>query len=142
MTPILKWLILTALINVTVPTAAPESGIASRYDPGVMGHTIAARLDMGHLTPQQVAAVDVYVAVLDCADIGRNVWIWFNGADDWLPALVTDCAVRDDSDGARSWMVDNGVLFEVDGTTAARYGYTCVCSKPALMSWVDPWVMP
>lgn len=130
------------MTKLLVIAAAIISGNASRYDVGVMQATIDARIEMGHLTEAQVAAHDAYIAVEDCGDIGRSAWVWFEGADSWIHALVADCAVRDDSDGARSWMRDNAILFEIDGVTAQEAGYTELGARRAALSWDRPPLWP
>lgn len=130
----------TWFIHVVLLTIAPapvESGWASRYDEGVMAATVAARQEWGQL-PQDLSGWDSFIAVPDCAEIGDTVWIWFDGLDDWQRALVTDCARRDDGDGALTWMRDNRILFEVGWTTAERGGFTCLCSRRALLTREQP----
>lgn len=119
-------------------------GVGSRYDAGVMAATIDARQAglTAYALPADIDHYDGYIAVRDCEDVGREAWIWFAGVDRWLHVLVTDCAVRDDSDGARSWMDDHGVLFEIDGRTAAHYGYTERGVRSALMAWSPPQLRP
>lgn len=125
------------------------TGFTSRYDPGVMEATIDARIGWGELTPELVAAHDAYIAVVDCELIGASAWLQINGGShyqtgdpvnggEWVHALVTDCAVRDDSDGAKSWMLDNNILCEIDGATATRYGFTHYGLLPVQLVWSPP----
>jgi len=127
------------------------TGLTSRYSPGVMQATIAARIEMGQLSAHSVAAHDGYVAVLDCNRIGDTLWIMVNDGRHWQTGelvdggrwqrvLVTDCARRDGADGARSWMADNGILTELDYYTAARYGFTHLGAVPVVVSEVVPMI--
>ena len=125
------------------------SGLSSRYDIGVFPATVDARIEMGHISQDQVATHDGFAATVDCDMIGTTLYVMPNGGlnmvtgevvndGDWQRVLVADCAVRDDSDGAKSWMLNNGILIEVDGSLAARYGYTHYGLMPVVVSMVEP----
>lgn len=124
-------------------------GFASRYDDGVMRATIKARIEMGQLSDHQVAQYDGYVAVEDCGQIGQPLWVLINDGrhylsgelvDDgrWQKVLITDCARRDDGDGAKSWMAENGILIEMDYNLAAKYGFTHLGALPVVISDTPP----
>lgn len=131
-------------MRLLIPVFALILGLASRYDPGVMRATIEARQagETDYALPSDIEHYDGYIATLECEDVGREAWVWFDGVDRWLHVLVTDCAVRDDSDGARSWMQDNNILFEIDGRTAARYGYSELGPRSGMLSWARPMIRP
>ena len=111
-------LITLALILAGIPH---QQGWASQYSANMMKPTIQARIDMGHITHKQVRMADVYVAVVDCSRLGEMGYISINGS---MPEiyLVTDCARRDDGDGAKSWMTENNILVEINHAAAVRHG--------------------
>lgn len=99
-------------------------GIASQYSPGVMERVVTYRQARDQL-PQNVSRYAGFVAVPDCADIGKELWVRPSGGD-WELMLVADCASKTDSrwqDGLSGyrWMVLNRVLVEVDFETAKRW---------------------
>lgn len=98
-----------------------ESGHMSAYDKNPTKFTLKARLDFEQLTRQQLLRADVFLAVPDCNRIGDEVLVRINGGP-WQRGLIFDCAVRDDSDGARSWMAENNIVAEVDWFTWQEVG--------------------
>lgn len=124
-------------------------GLTSRYDLHVFPATVAARVEHGTITRDQVATHDGFAAVVDCSLIGRTIWALPNGGlhyetgqpvagQEWRRLLVADCARRDGADGARSWMLANNILLEIDGELAAEYGYTHLGPLPVVVSTVKP----
>ena len=111
-------LITLALILAGIPH---QQGWASQYSANMMKPTIVARIDMEHITHKQVKMADVYVAVVDCSRLGEMGYISINGASPEV-YLVTDCARRDDGDGAKSWMTENNILVEINHAAAVRHG--------------------
>ena len=98
--------------------------IASQYAQGGMERVIANR-QAGRTAvslPADLPRVDGYAAAKECSEIGSVILLRPVGADRWDRLLVVDCAVRDDSDGTRTWMDRKGVIAEVDHETALRWG--------------------
>jgi len=94
-------------------------GVSSQYAPGKMERVITYR--QTHATayplPTPLPAADGYIAVRDCAQIGRVWTVIHAGRAERL--LVVDCA----GDAATvAWMQRGNVLMEVDGATAQRWG--------------------
>jgi hypothetical protein len=125
------------------------TGFTSRYDIGVFPATVDARLQMGHITQDQVNNHDGFAATVDCDLIGTTLYVMPNGGlhmetaevvnnGDWQRVLVADCAVRSGHDGARDWMLDNNILLELDGLLAAEYGYTHYGLMPVVVSLNEP----
>lgn len=101
MTPLLALALLTA-------------GDATYYAPGVMAEVYANRLAWGQVQP--CAECVGYVALMDCRDIGRLVWLdWGDGRDG--PYLVIDCAAAAHVAGLR----ERNRVVEVDYATAMRH---------------------
>jgi len=95
------------------------SGVASQYAPGKMEAVIAYRQThpTAYAPPNPLPAVDGFIAVLDCSDLGKTWYFRYDGVVESF--LVVDCA----GDAAtREWMTRNGIIAEVDGETARRWG--------------------
>jgi hypothetical protein len=108
------------------------SGWASQYAPGRMQEVIRVRQTRPTAMPlpAELPAVDGYIAVLDCAEIG-NVW-YLRYGESVESFLVVDCA----GDAAtRAWMTRNNILVEVDHATALRWG---VVGRGAQIEVVQP----
>lgn len=125
------------------------TGLTSRYDIGVFPATVEARQSWGELSQDQIDNHDGFAAVVDCDLIGQTIYAlpnngqhWHTGElvdnGEWQRLLIADCAVRDDSDGAKSWMLDNNILIEIDGELAQSYGYTHQGVLPVVISTVPP----
>ena len=65
------------------------SGMATRYDPGVMQPTVANRIRWGHV-PSGTDAAEC-LALMDCQRLGNLVWLEHGGTVDG-PYTVCDCA--------------------------------------------------
>ncbi len=119
-------------MNVITPlliTASIVCGFASRYDQLPTDATLDYRLEMG----EAQTGYPVYIARPDCSEIGLEYWVEYGNG--WQLSQVFDCAVRDDSDGALSWMTNNNILVELDYYSAASvgfdgYGLIPVCIAP------------
>jgi len=117
------------MLRLVLVSAIILTGVASQYAPGVMVGVIRARQAglTSHDLPERLPDVDGYVAARDCADIGKIVFLRPVGRA-WERFLVVDCAGRydrqgpDDTRSGYQWMVDGGVLVEVDALTAHRWG--------------------
>jgi hypothetical protein len=83
--------------------------------------------------PQELPPDTVYLAVSDCDWIGRRGRISING-DAWEPMIAFDCA---GSQHAYRWMVDNGIIGEMDFFSAERHGVICRCGVPGEIQWVN-----
>lgn len=68
---------------------------SSRYGELPTVATIEARVEWGHITSEQVAKADGFLAVADCRQIGQWRWVRLDN-DRWLRMLIFDCAQRDD----------------------------------------------
>jgi hypothetical protein len=82
------------------------SGLATRYDPGIMAEVIANRERYGHI-PSGVREAEA-VALLSCEHLGRNVWLELPDGRVAGPYVVTDCAQANHAGAleAREWAVD------------------------------------
>jgi len=118
--------------NVLLVFVLVTSGWASQYAPGRMEEVIRVRQTRATAMPlpADLPAVDGYIAVLDCAQIGQ---VWYLRYGETVEAfLVVDCA----GDAAtRAWMERNGILVEVDAQTAQRWG---VVGRGARIEVVQP----
>lgn len=92
------------------------SGIASQYDPGVMGGVVNVRQRRGDI-PEDLPDVDGYVARPLCSEIGDIVYLRPEGQVEWERFLVVDCGCPI----GYAWMTRNNVLVEVDYETAVRW---------------------
>lgn len=68
-------------------------GTAARFDEGVMPGVVANRLAWGDVTRDQVDRAAGFVALLDCGQLGRFVWLEQGERVDG-PYLVTDCVAE------------------------------------------------
>lgn len=112
----------------------PIEGWASQYAKGVMSRVVRYRQRQGQL-PLDLSGYDGAVARPECADIGKDVWLRFDGGD-WERFVVADCGSKSDareSDGLSGydWMKQGNVLVEVDYPTAERHGFV------GRMMWVE-----
>lgn len=64
--------------------------------------------------------VNGYVAVRERDDIGRLFWLRPVDAARWELFLAVDCAGY--SDGGYQWMLDGGIIAEIDYDSAIRWG--------------------
>lgn len=86
-------------------------GYLSYYDDGVMKATVDIRQEWGQL-PEDLSDYDGFVATLECEHIGETFHMFtYKG---YYKLLVSDCAVRDDSDGTRTWMINNKIAGEIN----------------------------
>ena len=93
------------------------TGVASQYAPSVMPRVVSYRQARSQL-PADLTGFDGAVAVLNCADIGKTIYLRPAGGQ-WEKFLVADCAGI--ADGGYAWMVRNNVIVEVDYKTAERW---------------------
>ena len=123
------------MVQIGLTLAIIATGTASQYAPGVMDRVIANRqagitaMDL----PLKLPPVDGYIAVLNCADIGKIVLLKPTGSDKWERFLITDCAGK--RDGGYSWMLRSNIIVEVDYETAKRWdtvGYGIKCQMAQL----------
>ena len=70
------------------------SGIATRYDPGVMDTVVSNRIMWGHIDPD--IEVEGYVALLDCKWRGKLVALEAPDGRVVWPVMVADCAAEQD----------------------------------------------
>lgn len=81
-----------------------------------MEEVIANRQRWGQL-PAELPAVDGYIAVADCGQIGDILFVRRPGYE-WEKFMVADCA---GSPETIQWMHDHNILMEVDYQTALRW---------------------
>jgi len=90
------------------------SGIATRYDEGLMDVVVAKRILFGQI-PENQPAHKGYVALLDCEHLGRLVWLERRTPQRYGeivkidgPYLVADCTATRDRDRLKrlGWAVD------------------------------------
>lgn len=119
-------------MRVALAFVVVASGWASQYAPGRMEEVIRVRQTRATAMPlpADLPAVDGYIAVLDCAEIGQ-VWYLRHGRA-IESFLVVDCAGDAET---RAWMQRNGIHVEVDADTAARWG---VVGRGAQVEVVQP----
>ncbi len=102
------------------------TGLMSQYDPTVMERSVINNQANGHL-PEEVPHTDGFVALADCGEVGRIVFMRPLGNSNWESFLVADCASKTDSQSdtdSRSgyeWMLTEGIIAEVDYQTALRW---------------------
>ena len=98
------------------PEPAPyASGMATYYAPGLMEQVYANRLLWGHVKPCQECVG--LVAMLDREDVGRKVWLRYNGQI-YGPFLDVDCANPKDLE----WLARHHRVVEVSGEQAQAWG--------------------
>jgi len=95
------------------------TGIASQYDPGVMSHAISYR-QRHHQIPHDLSSYSGFMAVLESDNIGREYWVRPINSSTWEKFLAVDCAGI--ADGGYSWMVNSGIIAEIDYDSAVRWG--------------------
>ena len=120
--------------NVILVLIILVSGVASQYAPGKMESVIAYRQTnaTAYTPPNPLPAVDGYIAVLDCAALGETWLLRHNGVVESF--LVVDCA----GDAAtRDWMRRNGIIAEVDGETALRWGVVGVGANVERVEYME-----
>ena len=111
-------ILVAAMLRPTPPIHARiMPGVATYYNPGVMEQVVENRRAWGQLGEAKSGYVG-YVALRDCEDIGRVVWIWWRD-EEMLegPFLVADCASMKD------WEYLERIDFavDVDWQTAERH---------------------
>lgn len=82
-----------AVLATLIAPVLIASGLATRYDPGVMQATVANRIMWGQL-PEDTDPTRC-VALMDCDRIGSEVWLEYG----WTvagPFVVADCAAKQD----------------------------------------------
>jgi len=94
-------------------------GYLSRYDDGVMLATVEVRQEWGQL-PLDTSEYDGFIAVLECEHIGKDFYMFTEAGAYRL--LISDCAVRNDSDGTRTWMINNRIAGEINYSLAEEMG--------------------
>jgi hypothetical protein len=114
--------IVFALVYFIAPAFAAtqdcQPTIASQYAPGIMEWVIRQRQSnqTAYPLPQRLPAVDGYIAVRDCEQIGALWKVIYNKRAETF--LVADCAGNATT---RQWMERNNIQIEVDYITAVRW---------------------
>lgn len=82
------------------------TGLATRYNPGIMDPVVANRVEWGQIDTRQYHVG--YVAMLDRDDIGRLVWLEHPDGRVVGPVIVADCAGEADRERLQQlgWAVD------------------------------------
>ncbi len=96
------------------------SGLGSQYRPGLMPEVVDNRQQHRTLydLPTPLPSDTIPVAWPFCGDIGQRIELSIEGAP-WQQAIIADCP---HSDEVQAWMIDNSILVELSGETAAEYG--------------------
>ena len=95
-----------------------QTGIASQYAPGKMQQVIAYRQRHSQI-PLDLSPYDGFIAVLEADDIGNAYWIRPVDSLHWEKFLAVDCAGI--ADGGYAWMVNGGIIVEIDWESAVRW---------------------
>lgn len=95
-------------------------GTLSQYAPGVMQRVIHTRQAglTAHKLPADLSAYDGFVAVEDCSQVGKEVYLRPKGGE-WELFLIADCSGHT---ATSQWMQRNNIIGEVDYETAVRWG--------------------
>ena len=94
-------------------SAAPLSGWASAYAPGVMSEVIRYRLDNDlwrHTPPRDWYTASGAIATNDCSQVGLMATLTDPGGHEHR-VLIADCG---GDDGGADWMSDNNIAAELD----------------------------
>ncbi len=97
------------------------SGIASQYGHGRMNSVIAVRQIPGrtaYTITQPLTRFDGFMAMADCAQLGREYYVRPVTAETWELFLVVDCS---GDIATTDWMRRNNIIVEVDHDTAVRW---------------------
>ncbi len=97
-------------------TTERTSGYLSAYGKSPTDGTLLYRQDTGQI-PYDLSPYDVFIAVLDCSDIGKNAILYAGNLE--LNALVFDCAGVED--GGADWMIQGNYIAEIDYYTWQKY---------------------
>ena len=102
------------------PFSTPPTlrGTASQYAQGVMPHVIQYR-QRHHQIPLDLSLYSGFIAVLDADNIGREYWVRPVNSSTWELFLAVDCAGI--ADGGYAWMVNSGIIAEIDYASALRW---------------------
>ena len=92
------------------------SGLATRYDPGVMDQVVENRVDWGQVDPSLLALG--YVALLDCERIGEPVWLEHPDGRVVGPVVVADCAQEEH----REELIGRGFAVDLSYELAVELG--------------------
>lgn len=109
------------------------AGDATYYAPGLMEEVYANRLAWGQVQP--CPACVGYVALMDCRDLGRRVWLDWGDVTDG-PYQVIDCAAAAHVAGLRQ----RNRVVEVDYATALRH--RMAGPVPVSVLWWPPETCP
>ncbi len=109
-----------------IATTTVLSGWFSFYAPGVMARSVRNHFKYGHV--QTATFEGCAVALPDCEDLGKTVWIRSGPGEEWISCLVGDCASKTDYQSETDrrsgyeWMLTEGIIAELDYETAQRIG--------------------
>jgi len=113
-------------LAVMMSDAAPLTGYASRYDPGVFEGVVDLRFRENwwrNQPPHDWTTVAGYAATTDCDQVGTVILMRPVGARRWERVLIADCS---GPDGTMDWMLSNRIVAELDYSLftrwAAEYG--------------------
>lgn len=102
-------------MKVTIAAALIASGIATRFDPGVMDTVVANRVRWHQIDAG--LANEGYVALLDCRRLGDLVWLEYKDRIGG-PYLVADCTATQHRAGA----IDRGFAVDLSYEVAVDWG--------------------
>lgn len=107
------------------------TGYASVYNMAVFEGTIAWRHEAGQFpadASELLEEYDGFIATMYCGYVGDDALLsyYVNEQKKMITkrVLVSDCAVRNDSDGTRTWMSENNIVAEIDSVLAEHIPLT------------------
>jgi hypothetical protein len=128
---------LTVLMLPLSAVISPDlSGYVSRYNPGVFQQVIRTRIEKGYgYVPDDWRSYDGYLAVLDCGDVGDEVWARPGPGHRWERMLIADCSGHAST---TYWFRVNGIVAEVDHATYMRWREAGYWSEKGLTIEIVP----
>lgn len=109
-------------------TSEPDmSGYTSRYNPGIFRQVIEWRISVGcdkpsprcyGYSPLDWREYDGYMATLDCADVGKEVYARPGAGWKWERFLIADCSGHEST---TRWFNANGIVAEIDHASFMRW---------------------
>ena len=111
------------------------TGLACRYDPGVMDQVEANRLRWRQVTPCPECVGRV--ALLDCGRLDERVWLAVPGQGTVGPVHVVDCAAAHHAPA----LEDRGFAVDLEYDLAVRLGVLDAPLGGVTVWAADPWLM-
>jgi hypothetical protein len=93
-------------------------GTASQYSPFLMEKVVARQQSYGNL-PEDLPAVDGFIAVEDCREVGEIWGVRPVGDGRWNRVMVADCSGHTETS---SWMKRNNIPMELGWPLVEAFG--------------------